>query len=360
MRLPRALLLVCSMTLVTSTGLAMAQGGAGGQGGGTTGGAGGSNGGAGAAGGGPGGGVGGAGGGAAAGGNAQPPGIVSALANLQMELDALNSMTDAAAQQLDGAAKRIDLMTKFIASKNLNDAFATFRNGWKPQSAPLSFQQAYQTAMQAEQLRGGSAPSTTDLDTLTREIAATTSMVQQQWIGLNGKRNEVQALTQFLNTQKLMDAYHDWAVGQAKAVQAEADARADNQAKLEKERDAKAQAARQAALTYLQKQWDAQSHAANSGTNYNYTFSQSASQAGPFSQTPSTAYTAGTGETPPTYPVDPYPMVSDYWTGTYWNGYADPYYDVNGFPGGAAVGGGRTAAGAYQRMADSSSPYRGR
>lgn len=352
MRLRRPLLVLSVLAIATSTGLVLAQAGAGGQGG--AGGAGGSSG---------AGGSGGQGGmGGAAGGSGQaaiPAGIASALGNLQMELDALNSMNDAAAQQLSGATQRIQLMTAFIASKNLQTDLGTFSQSWKPTSAPLSFQQAYQTAQQAEQLRGGGVISTTDIDTLTNEVAATTAMVQQRWNTLNSTRRQVQVLTGFLNSKKLMDSYHDFATSQAAAAKAAADAKAAQQPQMEKDREAKANASRQAALTYLQKQWDSQSHAANSGTNYNYTFSQSASQAGPFSQTPSTAYTAGTGETPPTYPVDPYPAVSDYWTGTYYNGYADPYYDVNGLPA-AAVGGGTTAAGAYRRMADSSSPYRGR
>lgn len=356
MRFPRTLLLLSSMTLAVTTGLVVAQNGSSGA----TGGSGAGGGFTGQSGAGGAGGAGGTGGAATGAPNATPPGITAALVNLQMELNALNTMNDALAQQLDGASKRIALMTSFISSKKLDADVATFKTTWKPTSAPLSFQQAYQTSMQAEQLRGGVMPSTNDIDTLTNEVAATTTMVHTRWNTFNTTRNQVQVLTQFLNDKKLMDGYHDYAVANAKTQQADADARAAKQPELEKEREAKANASRQAALTYLQKQWDAQSHASNSGTNYNYTFSQGASQAGPFSQTPSTAYTAGTGETPPTYPVDPYPAVSDYWTGTYFNGYADPYYDVNGLPGGYAVGGGRTAAGAYQRMADSSSPYRGR
>lgn len=369
MRLTRSLLVAVTFTLAASSAVVLAQSGAPGAPGrpgrgadGAPGAPGGQDNGdmpRGSGGQGGGGAAGGAAGGADAngGGNATPPGIIAALVNLQMELNALNTMNDASSQQLEGANGRIELMTKFVSSKSLDGDLATFKQNWKPTSAPLSFQQAYQTALQAEQLRGGVSPSTNDIDVLSREVAATTTMVHQQWNTLNTTRNQVQVLTQFLNEKKLMDAYHDFAVQNAKTLQAQRDAKADKEAQMEKARDAKEQAARNAALAYLQRQWDAQSHAASSGTNYDYGFSQGASQAGPFSQTPSKAYTAGTGETPPVYPVDPYPGVFDYWTGTYFNGYADPYYDVYGMPA-AAIGGGRTAAGAYQRMADSSSPFR--
>lgn len=351
---------VIVLSIASCCGAALAQGG--GSGGGGTGGqsgAAGSSGkaGSGAGGGGSagqGGGAGGAGGGAAA---QVAPGMTAALVNLQMELNALNTMNDAGAQQLDRAQRRIKLMTDFVASKSLNDKLTAFRTTWKPQVAPLSFQQAYSTAQQSEQLRGGVTPSSSDVDTLSAEVAATSTMVQQRWNSLNKQLRESQLLTSFLNGQKLMDEYHAFAQKNAAAVKAAADARAANQQNLEKERDAKHQASKQAALTYLQKQWDAQSHLANSGTNYNYGFSQGASQAGPFSQTPGDAYTAGTGETPPNYAPVPVPTAYDYWTGTYFNGYADPYYDVNGFPQGYALGADAGPGAAYRRMPDSNSPY---
>lgn len=301
-----------------------------------------------------------AGGQAGTGGSASPsgsPGLTAALVNLQMELNALNTMNDASGAQLDKAERRSTLMTKFIASKSMNDALTTFSSSWKPQVAPLSFQQAYTTALQAEQLRGGVTPSSTDPDTLAAEVQATSAMVHQRWNKLNSQLRQSQQLTAFLNSNKLMDEYHAFAQKNAAALKADADARAAKQQQLEKQRDAKADASRQAALTYLQKQWDAQSHLANSGINYNYGFSQGASQAGPFSQTPGDAYSAGTGQTPPNYAPVPVPTAYDYWTGTYFNGYADPYYDVNGFPQGYALSQGAGPGAAYQRMPDSNSPF---
>ncbi|MBM4113388.1 MAG: hypothetical protein FJ253_08465 [Phycisphaerae bacterium] len=283
--------------------------------------------------------------------------MTAALVNLQMELHALNSMNDAGGQQLDNVKKRISLMNSFIASKNLNDALATFRTTWKPSAVPLSFQQAYSTALDAEHLRGGVIPSTNDVDALATEVSATSTMVHERWNTLNKQLRESQLLTSFLDGKKLMDEYHDYAQKNAASLQAAEDAKAANQATLEKERDAKDNARRQAALTYLQKQWDARSHKASSGIDYDYGFSQGASQAGPFSQTPGSAYSAGTGSTPPTYAPVPVPTAYDYWTGTYFNSYADPYYDVNGYPQGYALEPNAPAGAAYRRAPDSNSPY---
>jgi len=301
-------------------------------------------------------GAGGQGGAGGAGGNAATapdmhPSVGAALANLQIELNALDSMNDAASTQLSQSQARQKLMTGFISSKKLDDAFKTFTQGWKPTAAPLSFQQAYTTAFQAEQLRGAVTPSTSDIDTLTNEVAASTTMVQAQWNRLSAQLRQTQMATDFIASQKLMDEYHDYATKNAAAVKAEMDARADRQAQLEKSRRAQHDARRGAALDYLQKQWDSQSHLNNSGTNYNYTFSQGASQAGQFSQTPFTAYTAGTGENAPisTNPVSPtVPTAYDFWTGTTFNTYADPYYDLNGWPAGYS-GGGANAADIYRR-----------
>ena len=313
MRTRRSLALA-SLALLASTALAAAQGGAGGSGG-QSGGASGAS-------------------GQPGGTASQPPGIVAALVNLQMEINALDTMTNAIAQQLDGASRRIDMMNRFLASKNLADDFKTFRQSWTPTSAPLSFQQAYQTAMQAEQLRGGVTPSSDDFDLLTREVGATTTMVRQQWDTLNSRRRDVQAMTQFLHDRNLLDEYHTYAGAQTKAAKQADQTLQQQQQAAAREQDQKDAAAKQAAKVHLQKQWDAQSHAAASGVNYNYSFSQGFSQASQFSQTPWTAYDAGSGQQAPTPAPDPYPGVFDYWTGTYWNGYADPYYDVNGAPDG--------------------------
>jgi len=319
MRTSRSMLVACSLAALVCVNHAPAQDGAGGFGG-----SGGS------------------------GGSTTPPSIAAALANLQLELNALNTMNDAAGQQLEGARRRTELMSTFVASKNLKEQWTAFSSQWKPTKAPLSFQQAYQTALQAERLRGAVAPSTQDIDTLTNEVAATTSMVQKQWSSLNAARRQVHAMAAFLDANKLMDAYHDFATAQAKAMQAAEATRAAQQSQMEKDREAKEQSARNAALNFLQKQWDAQDHSANSGVDYNFQFSQSYSQASQFSQSPGSAGSAGTPTTPGSGPPQPVPTAYDYWTGTYFNGYADPYYDIYGSPVASGYGqwGG---AGAYNR-----------
>ncbi|MFO0894949.1 MAG: hypothetical protein U0574_08350 [Phycisphaerales bacterium] len=283
------------------------------------------------------------------------PGMVPAFTNMQLELNALNSMNDAAGQLTDGARRRVTLLTDFVASKNMQADFTTFQQGWKPNSPPLSFQQAYTTALNAEKLRGPVTITTSDFDTLTREVTATTSMVQTGWNSLNSLRGQVSCLSAFVHGKNLWNDYHTFAAARVKQMQADAAAAAQAREAKDKAEMTKEDQARIAALDYLQKQWDSQSHLASSGINMNYSFSQSASQASQFSQTPSTAYTAGTGQNPAVYPVDPYPGVYDYWTGTYWNGYADPYYDVYGGatfgPNGVWNGpdGGLTPAGAFRR-----------
>ncbi len=278
---------------------------------------------------------------------AMVPAMASALTNLQGELNALNSMNDAAASHLDKATSRAKLMTGFLASKNLNDAFAAFQKTWTAQSAPLSFQQAYQQALRTEALAGPVTPSTTDIDTLTNEVAATTPMVQQAWNKLNAQLRRNQAMSAFIDSQKLMNDYHDYAAKNAAAMKAEADARAKQQQTMEQQRDAASTARKKAVLEHLQKQWDSESHLANSGVNMNYSFSQGYSNASAFSQTPGNAYIAGSGQTPAPLAPAPTPTAYDYWTGTYFNGYADPYYDVGGWPGGVAPG--ADAAAAYRR-----------
>jgi hypothetical protein len=236
----------------------------------------------------------------------------SAVGNLQSEIAALNLMTDAIGPATKDSEARIAQMQAFMAAKNLTGAY----RGFTPtiDHPPLTFQQAYSGALQQQSLRGIPQGMPTDLDQLSTEAQATTTLVQQSWDRLNRNLDTIASMTEFLTKQGQMDAYMEWApTYQKERKQAEAEKIAQQRAAA----DAAAQqqsAAHEKALRELQQRWD-QMHYVSTGIDYHYQFSQGVP---PGSQTGDTQFSQG---------VPPGSQMG-YYNGSYYNGYADPYYDI--------------------------------
>lgn len=240
------------------------------------------------------------------------------MKQLTLEFDALNSMTDSMGPMVTEAETRIKLMNAFIASKGLTD---------KASAAPpakgadafhgLSFQQAYQTAMKQQKLRGSADAPTADSDTLQKEVAATQTMVQSQWNRVNKMHEQIANLTSFLKSQKLMNDYHTWAKSDAaaKALKPKqitpATPRQSGSGNISPEQREQNIRNYQAQQEALRKHWD----------NYHFTYSTGLAYHPDFIQSPD-YYATGAA-----YGDD------DYYNNDYWNGYGDPYYDVwGGYP----------------------------
>lgn len=219
-----------------------------------------------------------------------------AVANLQMELAGLNLLNSMVGSKKSDSAARIKQMQAFMESQNLAADFAAF----KPSTAfsPVSFNQAYQAALDQVQLAGPPESKITDLDTLVREVQATTSMTHQSWDQLNENLSAVHAMTEFLDRSGKMNDYLRWSAEyNADQKKQEMDRLASNRAAADDA--ARARAARaDRNIQMLQKKLDSMPY--STGIDYNYTFSQGVQ---PGSQT-------------------------GYYGGTFFNGYADPYYDI--------------------------------
>lgn len=294
--------------------------------------------------------------------------VPTSLLNLQHELNGLNAMNASTSSLIHNAQTRLKAMDAFLQQKNLTADFATAAASAKPLAPTCTFTSALNSALEAERLQGVSNVSTTDADLLTKEVAATTTMTHENWDRLNGLMSQVGARTDFMRAKGVFDDYQEWAPGfnqaQVSAEAAHEEQLRQQAAQHEKDQDA----AVQAKLLSLKSQWDKIAYDC-SGIDYNYTFSQSVAQPGQFSQSPTSggpgflAYnnTAGSGAvaggqpayTSPTYGMTMVPGLYEgpagganivgvpnmgYWGGSYWNTYADPYYDVVGYPRGMAPG----------------------
>ncbi len=261
-------------------------------------------------------------------------------AQLQLRLDALYTMTDTVGPMRASATSRASLMKAFISETDREAAWKTWSGEQKPAKFNgMSFEEAYKQAVAQQQSKG---PVKTDGDqaTLEREVAGQRELVENEWNELNRAHEDVAKMTTFLNDQKAMPTYIDWAKSTARKRAEDTprpkptlDPQGQGQTLTPEQRAAniKKYQARQA---HLRKYWD----------HYHYTFGTTGvPPGGPFRGNPQGGSTVGedanlVGDPNPYiggYPnaaVDSANYRGDYWNGSWWNGYADPYYDVYGYP----------------------------
>ncbi len=244
------------------------------------------------------------------------------LANLQMEFNALASVTNTAGDGTRDANKRIELMKGYMASVKLTDEFAKQKFG-APKNPGLTFMQAYQVALRQAQLAGAPASTATDIAVLAREVGAQTTLAQDSFAKYQAALATAAQGMAFLQSKGQLDAYYQWTA----TTQADKrNARLAQEAALRAKTDAAAQAledANVAAARRLQIAWD-EHPIITDGNDYSWRpsqFNPSTENNGQSNYDESS--TSG-------YNND----LPNYWGGSYEGGYADPYYDVNGFPNG--------------------------
>ena len=258
----------------------------------------------------------------------------ASMAQLQLELDALDTMTDTLGPMQSDAKKRVELMQQFISESGRMDAWKSWNGQVKdPRFNSMTFQQAYQEALAKQKSRGNVTPSNISLDTLTAEVKGQRTIADDQWNSVNSLHEQVARMTAFLNSQKAMDDYAAFAQKAASTPPQRPDAGTDQRSEqggitpAQREANIKKYRAQQAAL---KQHWD----------HYHFTTGYSSvPPGGPFRGQPQGS-PVGTpadevrGDDPylGAYPYET-GYGGDYWGGSWWNGYSDPYYDVYGWPG---------------------------
>ncbi len=244
------------------------------------------------------------------------------LANLQAEYNALASVTNTSGEGARDANKRIELIKGYLASVNLTAEFGKQTFG-APSNPGLTFMQAYQVALRQAQLAGASGSSATDIATLAREVGAQTTLAQDAFAKYQAALATAGQGLAFLQSKGQLDAYYAWA---ANSQADQRNARLAQEAALRAKTDAAAQAledANVAAARRLQLAWD-EHPIITDGNDYSWRPSQF---------NPSTENNGQSNYIEPSS-SSPDNDLPNYWGGSYEGGYADPYYDVNGFPHG--------------------------
>lgn len=206
----------------------------------------------------------------------------------QTEYRALQTMQDSLGPMVASAQQRVALMQRFIGENNLEDAWGRFVPPVAATTTPLTFDQALDAAEKHQRLLAPTPPGK-DIQT----IGAFHILVQSQWTELNRLHQQVANLSAFLTSQNKLVEYQRWAIDAAMQPPEQQGApQADNDPGLTAEQ-VNAQEQRAQYLAGYRQNLD-QEQQAQQNTNAN--------------------------------PTD----NANYTTGSYWNGYADPYFDVYG------------------------------
>ena len=245
------------------------------------------------------------------------------LAQLQTELDALDTMTDTIGPMRKSAEIRLQQMTGFLKQSGKTNDEVTWSSENPTTFHALSFQQAYSEAVKQQGSRGAAKPSSDDADLLGREVNAQKVMTQDQWSVVNKLHQQVQQRTDYIRSIKGMNDYEKFAAEATKKRMA-------NHTPAKRETDRQSE---QGGITPAQRQANIEKYQNQQATlrrhwdHYHFTF---ATSDGPPPGGPFRGFTEDAndryGDENNGYSYD----NDDYYDGSYYNGYADPYYDVWG------------------------------
>ena len=248
------------------------------------------------------------------------------------------------------AHTRITQMTEFISAKGMDAKWDAYRNTPSDKPTGISLDKAYSIALQ----RVMSEHPTPDADVVDADaaIAKKKAMVTKDWNAYENMQATMLRVSSFLQTNGMMDDYMTWAkdkgAANAKAAAARsAEANAKNSAAIQAN-NAKFKARQR----YLASHWDEAMHVMSLANDSGYIMERNKgsvvadSHQYPYLDTQTQGVNLNT--------EDQSNGSLDYWGGSTYGGYSDPYYDVWGHHSGAALVGhnGNGVHPAYARSAD--------
>jgi hypothetical protein len=212
-----------------------------------------------------------------------------ALRQLARERAALELVDHAAQQALQDATKRVAAMHAYVQKNNLATQFSQYSRTFSASGAQITFQTALDRAMDHLASRPIDPPST-DLQHLEQAVQVENGAAHASFVQLNAARRAAELCASFLASIGQLGQYQEW------ASKHPANARNDSAVLSDPGQLAAAHDRRAVQLG-----WDSAQQA----------------QAQQFPPTPDPGQAVAHG---------PY-------SSSWWNSYADPYYDLAGYPG---------------------------
>ena len=258
---------------------------------------------------------------------------------LSEQLAALQIMNHTVGPMLTQANTRNRQMLQYIGTKNMQSDWASYQKTAKTPSN-LSFDEGYKIALKRVKTEQPVTGNDASAEDLSRNIAATKSMVESEWNSYNTANTTARQMSAFLESKDSLTDYESWSKTYSQKRAADYTARA--QAENEKEAAAAQRTSDKfkAQQRYLMQHWDEEMHLKGLADSSGYIMERNKgsivadSHEYPYLDSQTEPVNANTVN-------EPFGRGSGY-SGSYgpgyydgsWNGgYADPYYDVWGFPG---------------------------
>ena len=241
------------------------------------------------------------------------------LAKLEAERDALEAVDHAAHHAMQDAARRVAAMHAFIDQHDLEADWARFARGYVASLDQLTFDEAVEQAMR-HAAGAPRTPSSNDVGHLEQAIAVEAGVARASWNQLNRQRRSVDVLTAFLQSKDRLAYYQAWAPAFMRRMGWKPDAPPPGQASPDAVR-----------RRGLQMEWDRAQREQRATAQ----LPPNAVPLVPPGGTPA----GGTPQPSPQHGVVPAPVAigaspaRSVYANSWWNGYADPYYDMGGYPG---------------------------
>ncbi len=232
-----------------------------------------------------------------------------ALLRLERERAALELVDHAASQGLQDATRRIAAMHAFIEQQGIAGDYATFMRSHVPQGDQITFEDAVSRAMDQSSV-ARPQPQTNDLSQLEQATEVEAGVARASFNGLNRSRRTVAMLSQFLAQQDLLAFYQAWAPGFMRSKGWAPKGPAAGQGP---ETDAIRRRA-------LQLEWDRAHRQQRQLSQW---------QAGPPQDQGAPPAPGGV----PSQVAPGPPPARGASSNSWYNSYADPYYDMSGYPG---------------------------
>ncbi|MAJ47920.1 MAG: hypothetical protein CBC35_11740 [Planctomycetes bacterium TMED75] len=228
------------------------------------------------------------------------------------------------------AHTRITQMTQFISAKGMDSQWDSYRQKPAPKPKGIDFDAAYKIALQRVQSEHAAPIKDASGGTVDQDLAKEKARMKTEWSQYENMQATMLRVSSFLQNNKMMSDYEEWSKSAAKTRGEEANKR------VAAYNASNSEAAKNTQKKWIKRQrwigthWDEYMHIQGLKNDSGYIMERNRqsivadsheypyldSQDSPYSWLQDTDYGGG-----------PY---GDYWDGSDYGGYNDPYYDVWG------------------------------
>ena len=270
--------------------------------------------------------------------SAQDSSDTNALAE---QLAALQIMNSTVGPMITQANTRNQQMVAFIKAKNMESDWDAFNSSSKaPNPQSLTFDEGYKVALERVQKEQPVTKTDHSAEDLKSNISATKTLVQSEWSNYHNVHKMSVRLSAFLQSKGAMSDYETWSKTYSEKRAAEFQKRMNEENAKQSDAAKRIRSKFKAQQRYLMQHWDEEMHLKGLANSSGYIMARNRqsivadSHQYPYLDSQTDQVNLNTAN-------EPFGEGSGYagsygpgyYDGSWYGGYADPHYDVWGFPG---------------------------